>query len=177
MDEWTRLEASSQLTCLPQCAGCANPQAKFRCIDCFAESLFCQECLLSSHRREPFHRLQVCRVCLHSFTRSLTFLALDWDPFRGSFIERSRGRLPPWPQLRKFLPNTLFSRSPHGVRHHWCPHNHHYLLRVQVGKFRNPTTCPVASFSVVSCHLATTEYCLYIPFAQPNTQTSVNLQS
>ena len=59
MDEWVRLEASPQLTCLPECIICSTPRATFRCIDCFAESLFCQKCLLLVHRREPFHHLQV----------------------------------------------------------------------------------------------------------------------
>ena len=59
MDEWARLESSSQLTCLPCCGNCMTPQALFRCIDCFAESLFCGECLLLLHHREPFHHLQV----------------------------------------------------------------------------------------------------------------------
>jgi hypothetical protein len=62
MDEWIRLESSAQLTCLPQCLNCATPQATFRCVDCFMESLFCQECLVSSHRCEPFHNLQVFRI-------------------------------------------------------------------------------------------------------------------
>lgn len=61
MDEWARLESSPQLTCLPECTFCATPGATFRCIDCFAESLFCQKCLSSLHRREPFHHLQVAR--------------------------------------------------------------------------------------------------------------------
>lgn len=64
MDEWIRLESSSQLTCLPQCLGCATPQATFRCTDCFIQSLFCRECLVSFHRRELFHNLQVPRVPL-----------------------------------------------------------------------------------------------------------------
>ena len=65
MDEWIRLESSSQLTCLPQCLGCTTPQATFRCVDCFVESLYCKECLLSSHRCEPFHSLQVFQISLH----------------------------------------------------------------------------------------------------------------
>lgn len=59
MDEVARLESSPLLTCLPQCVICTTPQAKFRCNDCFADSLFCRECLLLLHRREPFHHLQV----------------------------------------------------------------------------------------------------------------------
>ena len=74
------METSSQLACLPQCAGCATPHATFRCVDCFAESLFCQECLLLFHHREPFHHLQVSRVYLHSFYTSLTFLSVGLGP-------------------------------------------------------------------------------------------------
>ncbi|KAF9792302.1 hypothetical protein BJ322DRAFT_1016123 [Thelephora terrestris] len=58
MDEFMRLEGSPLLTCFPQCVSCATSMATFRCTDCFAESLFCQGCLLSFHCREPFHRVQ-----------------------------------------------------------------------------------------------------------------------
>ena len=60
-DEWVRLESSPQLACLPACIICETPEATFRCISCFAESLFCQKCLLLLHRREPFHTLQVAQ--------------------------------------------------------------------------------------------------------------------
>jgi hypothetical protein len=59
MDEWVQLEVSPLLTCLPQCTSCATPHVLFRCIDCFANSLFCKMCLLLFHSRKPFHHLQV----------------------------------------------------------------------------------------------------------------------
>ena len=68
-DEWVQLESSPQLACLPECVICKTPEATFRCVDYFAESLFRQECLLLLHRREPFHHLQVAHAQFRSFIR------------------------------------------------------------------------------------------------------------
>lgn len=92
MDETVGLESSPLLTCLPQCTACAMPQATFRCIDCFAESLFCQECLLLSHRREPFHYLQVVPVLKLMHDDSL--LSSSVGSSRISRVFHSRSSVP-----------------------------------------------------------------------------------
>jgi hypothetical protein len=71
------------MTCLPQCVRCATPQAMFRCVDCFTESLFCQECLLLLHCREPFHQLQVAHSALSRKTN--TDFLQRWI---GSYFQR-----------------------------------------------------------------------------------------
>lgn len=83
MDEYIRLESSPLLTCLPQCVKCQTPQAVLRCIDCFGESLFCQECLLLLHCHEPFHHVQVIRSA-QTFSTS-TNCSQRWT---GTYFER-----------------------------------------------------------------------------------------
>ena len=46
----------------------------FRCMDCFADSLFCQTCLVSFHHREPFHQFQVPWFHPPSFFTRTNFL-------------------------------------------------------------------------------------------------------
>ena len=76
IDEYARLESSPLLTCLPECVSCKRPHPTFRCTDCFAELLFCENCLLTSHGRKPFHSIQVCipisshiLMCIDAFQR------------------------------------------------------------------------------------------------------------
>lgn len=45
-----------------QCTVCSG-SASFRCQDCFGLDLFCQDCLLEIHARQPCHRVEVC-ICL-----------------------------------------------------------------------------------------------------------------
>ena len=47
-------EAPSSL----HCHQCNTEPMHFKCIDCLGSPVFCQQCLLHTHRRNPFHRIQ-----------------------------------------------------------------------------------------------------------------------
>ena len=51
-----------------RCSHCAQGSMTWRCHDCFAEPVFCKDCLHTTHMRLPFHR--VSRWSGHSFYRS-----------------------------------------------------------------------------------------------------------
>jgi CxC2 like cysteine cluster associated with KDZ transposases len=40
------------------CSSCGDVEATFRCLDCYGPHWWCQQCLLHSHNRHPFHRPQ-----------------------------------------------------------------------------------------------------------------------
>jgi hypothetical protein len=43
------------------CTECRNPEALFRCLDCYGRRWFCQSCILKCHTQHPFHRPQQWR--------------------------------------------------------------------------------------------------------------------
>lgn len=44
--------------------GCLSLQAEYRCEDCFGSRLLCATCIVTRHRDEPLHILEVtCAVC------------------------------------------------------------------------------------------------------------------
>jgi hypothetical protein len=57
LQEIIRLEATGGRPL--RCAACSEP-ADLRCQDCFGLDLFCQDCLVETHIRQPFHRVEVC---------------------------------------------------------------------------------------------------------------------
>jgi hypothetical protein len=42
------------------CTQCGASDAPFRCLECMGDDLFCTSCLVSNHKRSPFHIIQVC---------------------------------------------------------------------------------------------------------------------
>jgi hypothetical protein len=58
LDELLRLEGRGLYAESP-CGGCSSPYPLYRCTDCFGGQLFCQECIVSMHRRSPFHIIEV----------------------------------------------------------------------------------------------------------------------
>jgi hypothetical protein len=58
LDEMLRLEGRGVFAELP-CGECSAPLPLYRCTDCFGGELFCQQCILSMHRRNPFHVVEV----------------------------------------------------------------------------------------------------------------------
>ncbi|KAG5223262.1 CxC2 domain-containing protein [Salix suchowensis] len=43
---------------LISCPGCLTSAAFYRCTDCYDESLYCRTCIVDSHSRTPFHRIE-----------------------------------------------------------------------------------------------------------------------
>ena len=41
----------------------ANVSRTFRCLDCFGNGLYCQQCLVSDHLLNPLHRIEVREPC------------------------------------------------------------------------------------------------------------------
>ncbi|KAJ7722771.1 hypothetical protein B0H14DRAFT_3098400 [Mycena olivaceomarginata] len=61
LDELLRTEGRGYHRQQTRCATCATDVAKaiFRCRDCFTDALFCKACLVSIHRDNPLHRVEV----------------------------------------------------------------------------------------------------------------------
>jgi hypothetical protein len=63
MDELIRLQSRGEFRNQTKCANCPRTSGHdlvYQCKDCFTDVLFCQECLVSSHRDNPLHRVEVC---------------------------------------------------------------------------------------------------------------------
>ncbi|KAG6824159.1 hypothetical protein H0H92_007816, partial [Tricholoma furcatifolium] len=41
------------------CTVCGNPDPQWRCLDCHGCRMVCQDCLISKHKDEPTHRIEV----------------------------------------------------------------------------------------------------------------------
>lgn len=51
------------------CSACSSHPGQFRCKDCSGGFMHCSACIISSHRRLPLHRIQVCRLSPAVLTR------------------------------------------------------------------------------------------------------------
>lgn len=82
LDEFIRLEGRGDHTG-STCSGCrerfgeggmdgVSGDAVFTCEDCFGTFMECASCILMSHRRLPFHRVQVRLFFISYFSTSLT---------------------------------------------------------------------------------------------------------
>ncbi|KAJ7805227.1 hypothetical protein B0H14DRAFT_3485279 [Mycena olivaceomarginata] len=61
LDELIRLKSRGEFRNQTKCANCPRTSGHdlvYRCKDCFTDALFCQECLVSSHRDNPLHRVE-----------------------------------------------------------------------------------------------------------------------
>jgi len=58
LDELLRLEGRGAYGGSP-CGECSASCPLYRCMDCFGGELFCQKCMVSMHRRSPFHVVEV----------------------------------------------------------------------------------------------------------------------
>lgn len=56
-----RLEGRSEYRHQTKCAGCPAgvADAIYRCKDCFMDALFCKSCLVTIHKDNPLHRVEV----------------------------------------------------------------------------------------------------------------------
>lgn len=60
LHELLRMEGRGDYTNSMTCPNCDNPTSEwFKCCDCFGGVLECQGCILSSHRRNPLHHVEV----------------------------------------------------------------------------------------------------------------------
>jgi hypothetical protein len=59
LHEFLRLESRADQPG-PACPSCEDGVATVRCVDCFGGALFCRNCIVSVHARNPLHRVQVC---------------------------------------------------------------------------------------------------------------------
>ncbi|KAJ7748905.1 hypothetical protein B0H16DRAFT_1847881 [Mycena metata] len=61
LEELVRLEGRSEYRYQTKCAGCpANvTDAIYRCKDCFTDALFCKGCLVTIHKDNPLHRVEI----------------------------------------------------------------------------------------------------------------------
>ncbi|KAJ7797391.1 hypothetical protein B0H14DRAFT_3093166 [Mycena olivaceomarginata] len=87
LDELIRLESRSEFRNQTKCANCPRTSGHdlvYRCKDCFTDALFCQECLVSSHRDNPLHRVEAWTES--SFFQAVTLKSL------GLRIQLGHGR-------------------------------------------------------------------------------------
>jgi hypothetical protein len=82
LDELIRMEGrGSYIQSI--CAECSKPQPTLRCEDCFGRELFCQDCVVKLHIRNPLHHIKVFDFLLPFYHRYLTeSIALEWDLLR-----------------------------------------------------------------------------------------------
>ena len=58
LSEMLRLEGRGGYAGSP-CGECSAPSPLHRCTDCFGCELFCEQCTLLIHQRNPFHVIEV----------------------------------------------------------------------------------------------------------------------
>lgn len=62
------------------CCESPKPDARYRCLDCDSGQTLCQRCIVSTHRTNPLHRIEVCIRCFkHPLDTDFHFelIALD----------------------------------------------------------------------------------------------------
>jgi hypothetical protein len=58
LDEMIRLDGRGSYV-QSLCVDCSKSQPTLRCNDCFGGELFCEECLVNLHVRNPLHNITV----------------------------------------------------------------------------------------------------------------------
>ncbi|KAK6971654.1 CxC2 domain-containing protein [Favolaschia claudopus] len=98
LDELLRLEGRGDHRHQTKCAACptAASEAVFRCKDCFTDALFCKSCIVSEHKDNPFHRVEVWTD--ETFFETITLKSL------GLRIQLGHGR-------NGVCPGTLLKRA------------------------------------------------------------------
>jgi hypothetical protein len=69
LDELIRLESRGEFRNQTTCSNCPRTAGRdlvYRCQDCFSDALFCKGCLVSLHRDNPLHRVEVCVSFIYS---------------------------------------------------------------------------------------------------------------
>jgi hypothetical protein len=61
LDEMLRLEGWRAHIGTP-CGNCSTPHPLYQCTDCFGHELFCQPCILATHRHALFHTIEVSNL-------------------------------------------------------------------------------------------------------------------
>ena len=89
LDEMLRLDGLGDSAALGVCFSCLASEGEYRCSDCFGGNMHCSECILSSHRHLPLHRVQVCHESLSS-QKSSTDLNFRSGPTGFSSVYPSR---------------------------------------------------------------------------------------
>ncbi|KAK7044331.1 CxC2 domain-containing protein [Favolaschia claudopus] len=86
LDELIRLEGRGPFRHQTKCVSCDSPaaEAPFRCKDCFTDALSCRLCIVSTHKENPFHRVEMWND--HGFFESVTLKSL------GLRIQLGHGR-------------------------------------------------------------------------------------
>jgi len=86
LGEMLRLEGRGTHAGAP-CGECSEPHPLYRCTDCFGHELFCQRCILPTHRRNPLHTIEVsdslALISPLSITEDCTF-----QRWNNNFFER-----------------------------------------------------------------------------------------
>ncbi|KAK6981627.1 CxC2 domain-containing protein [Favolaschia claudopus] len=98
LDELLRLEGRGDHRYQTKCAGCTTPanEAVFRCKDCFTDALFCKPCVVTGHKDNPFHRVEMWND--QNFYETVTLKSL------GLRIQLGHGR-------NGVCPGTLLKQS------------------------------------------------------------------
>lgn len=58
-DEVMRHEGLAESPSPPPCQRCSEPNAIYRCLDCMDKCMLCQHCIVTTHRLESLHSIQV----------------------------------------------------------------------------------------------------------------------
>lgn len=59
LDEMVRRDGLGESDSPGSCQDCQASPAKIRCMDCSGSVLLCESCTVSSHKRNPLHRIEV----------------------------------------------------------------------------------------------------------------------
>ena len=61
------------------CATCSAPDANFRCLDCFSQSMMCHKCFVAAHQHEVLHRMQASPFLqTPSTVLTTSTIEMDW---------------------------------------------------------------------------------------------------
>jgi hypothetical protein len=135
LDEMIRLEGRGSYA-QSICIECFKSQPTLRCEDCFGGELFCEECCVKLHVRNPLHNITVFISgilfnCLYLFGA----VALEWYLLRTCQSEVSRASHPTWPPPWKPLHKPK-ARLRGRFRHHrftWNSRSRLGLLQLRSG--------------------------------------------
>ncbi|KAF8326255.1 hypothetical protein F5887DRAFT_900090 [Amanita rubescens] len=84
LDEFIRLDGRGEMATDQPCRQCKKRRPEYRCRDCFSIELFCKECILEYHKRNPLHFLEFWNG---NYFERVTLKSLDLRIQLGHFVD------------------------------------------------------------------------------------------
>ena len=87
------------------CGECLALCPLYCCKDCFGGQLYCQECMVATHRRDPFHIIEVSQspTLVLPHLKVLHILVLEWQLLRACIPQVSGPLHSAWPLPWSYL--------------------------------------------------------------------------